>query len=673
MDRKNIETFYPLTPMQQGMLFHTLYEPESGVYVELLTAAWHGDVDIDAFRRTWQRVVDRHEALRTAFLWEGLKEPIQVVQRQAEVTVTELGWRTATPEEQQERLDEYLREERKRGFDLTKAPLLRLSLIRMADEEYRLVWTHHHLLMDGWSIPLLLKEVFAFYAAYLRGEELQLPKPRPYRDYIVWLKRQDMEAAERYWREKMAGFTEPTPLTVARRLAAGMEGEGEFADVEAVAQAELTLRLQQLARRHGLTLNTLLQGAWALLLSRYSGKDDVVYGATVSGRPSELSGADEIIGLFINTLPVRVQVPENVSVVQWLRELQAQQVEMRRYEYTPLVDIQSWSDIAPGAPLFESLLVFENIPLEDAVEESKGLDLRNVETESITNFPLVLVVVPGREMSLRLLYDARLFGAETIERMMGHLQTILHGFGERSEGPLASISILTSPERRLLIETWNATASPFDADDFVHERVQRQAERSPRALALAGPTDALSYGELNARANRLAHYLLGQGVGPDSIVAIFMQRSPQTVAAMLAVLKTGAAYLPLDPAYPKERLAFVMEDARARVALTETALVDDLPETDARVVALDGEWPAITLESDENPGVRISPDHVAYVIYTSGSTGRPKGVLIQHRGLNNLIAWHQKEFGVTSADRATHLAGLGFDAAVWEIWPHLTA
>ena len=447
MDRKNIDTFYPLSPMQQGMLFHTLYEPESGIYVELLTVTWRGDVDVDAFRRTWQRVVDRHTALRTSFLWEGLKEPIQVVQRQVQVMVYEHDWRDMLAQEQQERMREYTREERERGFDLMKPPLLRLSLVRTSDEVYELVWTHHHLLMDGWSIPLLLKEVFVFYGAYLRGEELQPALPRPYRDYIVWLKKQDMAVAEQYWREKLAGFTAPTPLVADKIVSSGSAEEGQFRDVEVSLSAERTAMLQRLSQEYGLTVNTLIQGAWSLLLSRYSGNDDVVYGSTVSGRPPDLPGVNEIIGLFINTLPVRVHISDESDVISWLQALQVQQVEMRQYEYTPLADIQSWSEVTLGAPLFESLLVFENIPLEDAVEQGRGLDLRDVETESSTNFPLVFVVVPDKEMSLSLQYDTSLFHHETIERMMDHLQAILQGFVTQPKGSLASISMLTEQER----------------------------------------------------------------------------------------------------------------------------------------------------------------------------------------------------------------------------------
>ncbi|HEY52372.1 MAG TPA: amino acid adenylation domain-containing protein [Caldilineae bacterium] len=665
MDRKNIESFYPLSPMQQGMLFHTLYEPDSGVYVELLTATWRGSVDMEAFRRTWQRVVDRHPALRTAFLWEGVKEPIQVVQRQAEVRVSEQDWRTLTREEQEERLEAYLREERKRGFDLAEAPLLRLALIRMADEEYELVWTHHHLLLDGWSIPLLLKEVFAFYDAYLRGEELQLPKPRPYRDYIVWLKRQDMEAAERYWREKMAGFTAPTPLVVDR--SSGAPAEGGFTDVEVEVSEELTTALKRLTQRYGLTMNTLIQGVWALLLSRYSGNDDVVYGSTVSGRPADLPGANEIIGLFINTLPVRVQVPADAALSQWLQELQAQQVEMRRYEYTPLADIQSWSEVPPGAPLFESLLVFENIPLDDIVEGGKGLDVQNVKTESTTNFPLVFVVVPGRELSLRLQYDASRFDQETIERMMGHFQNLLAGVAAAPDQPLSRLPLLSAEERAEVLHAF-PEPQPFPAERTLVEWFEAQVERTPQRVALTFVDERYTYRALNARANQLAHYLRRRGVGPETPVGLLLERSAETVIAILGALKAGGAYVPIDPVYPLERMAFMLADTKAPLLITQGSLMERAAELEIEALSLDDAWEEIQQEPEDNPAIALDPENLAYVIYTSGSTGRPKGVLIPHTNVVRLLTATEPWYHFDENDVWTLFHSYAFDFSVWEIW-----
>jgi hypothetical protein len=514
MAMKNVEIFYPLSPMQQGMLFHSLYAPDTGVYVEQLSCTLQGDLDVEAFRRTWQHLLNRHPILRTAFLWEGLKEPVQVVQRQVDVPLTLEDWRDLSPEAQQTRLAAFLEVEQTRGFNLSKAPLIRVALLRTASasaspsgadagaDAYEFVWTHHHILLDGWSIPLLLQEIFAAYETFRLGQTPQAPAPRPFRDYIVWLKRQNMADAERFWRETLKGFYAPTPIMVVRpprpdadRLpqedAAHRTGHAEL---EVNLPTELTARLQATARKYQVTLNTLVQGAWALLLSRYSGEPDVLFGATVSGRPAELKGAETMMGLFINTLPVRVQIPPETAVGAWLQTLQAQQAELRQYEYTPLMQVQGWSDVPGGVPLFESILVFENFPIDAALggagENGRSLQVRNVHTTSHTNYPLTVVAVPDREMLLKIAYDRELFADDTIERMMGHLQTLLSNMAGDPEQPVTAVALLPPAERQRMLTAWNDASKQVADSSCIHAWVAAQAARTPEATAVtfARPT-----------------------------------------------------------------------------------------------------------------------------------------------------------------------------------------
>ncbi|RMF32481.1 MAG: non-ribosomal peptide synthetase, partial [Chloroflexi bacterium] len=342
MSKRNIEAVYPLSPMQQGMLFHSLYAPESGVYVEQLSCTLRGDLDVPAFRRAWQRVVDRHAVLRTSFVWKQLDKTLQVVHRQVTIPLEQQDWRGLSPAQQQARLDAFLQQERRRGFDLSHPPLARLALMRTAEDAHIFVWSHHHILLDGWSLPLILGEVFALYEAFRQGRDLYLKPARPYRDYIAWLQRQDLAEAEAFWRETLAGFTAPTPLVVDRPVEAGEAHKEAYGVLESHLPATTTATLQALARQHRLTLSTVVQGAWALLLNRYSGEDDVVFGATVSGRPPDLPGVETMVGLFINTLPVRARIRPETPVVEWLRRLQAQLAAMRQYEYSPLVQVQEW-------------------------------------------------------------------------------------------------------------------------------------------------------------------------------------------------------------------------------------------------------------------------------------------------------------------------------------------
>ncbi|NLG50016.1 MAG: amino acid adenylation domain-containing protein, partial [Chloroflexi bacterium] len=662
--RRNIEAIYPLSPMQEGMLFHSLYAPDSGVYVEQLGCTLLGDLDVPAFERAWQRVVDRHSILRTSFLWKRLDRTLQVVQRQVRLSVAQEDWRGVSPAEQEARLEDFLQADRRRGFDLARPPLIRLTLLRTADEAFRFVWSHHHAIMDGWSLPLLLKEVLACYEAFHQGRDLYLPPPRPYREYIAWLQRQDAAQAEAYWRGALQGITAPTPLVVD-----GAYPRQGYAEEKGHLSAEVTAQLLMLARQRRLTLSTLVQGAWALLLGRYSGEEDVVLGATVSGRPPELPGVETMVGLFINTLPVRVHLPAEQPVGEWLEGLQAQLVEMRQYEHIALSQVQGWSAIPRNQPMFESILVFENYPVDGALREQKG-SLRVADVRSIeqTNYPLTVVSGPGEELPLTISYDRSRFDAGTVRRMLGHLTTLLEGIAAQPGQRLSALPLLTEVERQHILVDWNATAMDYPQDSCAHALFEAQADQRPEAVALVFEQEQMTYGELERRANQLAHRLQSLGVGPEVLVGICVERSLEMIVSMLGVLKAGGAYLPLDPDYPPERLAYMLQDAQASVLLTQERLLARLPASGARMICLDRDWASIAQESAARPSSAVSSDNLAYVIYTSGSTGRPKGTLLRHRGLANLYASYTQVFRVKPGERVLQFASSSFDASVWDVY-----
>ncbi len=665
MSKRNVEAVYPLSPMQQGMLFHSLYAPDSGVYVEQMTCTLGGDLDVVAFERAWQQVVERHPILRTAFVWKRLDRTFQVVHREVGLSLERLDWRGLSAPEQVAQLEAMLRADRCRGFDVSKAPLLRLALMRTAEDSWQFMWTHHHAVLDGWSVPLLLKEVLALYEATRQGRAVRLESVRPYRDYIAWLQKQDLSKAEAFWRKTLEGFTAPTLLVVDHPT----QGTAGYAELETRLSAETTEALQSLARQNQLTMNTLIQGAWALLLSRYSGEKDIVFGATVSGRPADLSGAESMVGLFINTLPVRVQVPPEVTLLPWLKQLQAQQVELRQYEYSPLVQIQGWSQVPRGLSLFDSILVFENYPVGDFLQQmEKSLRVRDVRSLEQTNYPLTVASGPGRELVLKILYDGRRFDADTIVRMLGHLSTLLESFAANVNQCLSTLPLLTEAERHQLLIEWNSTAAYYPHDRCIHQLVEEQVEQTPDAVAVTFEDKALTYRELNRRANQLAHYLRRLGVESETLVGLYLERSLEMVVSILGILKAGGAYLPLDPTYPWDRLAFMLEDSRAPVLLTQAGLVGELLTRGAKIVCVDADWAAIAHESEANPVSGVTADNLAYVIYTSGSTGRSKGVLLQHRGLCNFVIEQSRGFGIEAGSRVLQFASLSFDASVAEIF-----
>ncbi len=702
MATRNLEDVYPLSPLQEGILFHSLYAPESGVYVEQLSCALTGPLDAAAFARAWERVIERHAVLRTAFVWKSQKRPLQAVQREVALPLSSEDWSPLAAGEREARFAGFLAEDRKRGFEAARAPLLRIALLRFGAGEHRLVWTFHHLLLDGWSLPLVLSEVLLFYAAFAGGaggpageggRDLALPAPRRYRDYITWVERQDLAAAEAFFRRELEGFTEPTEVDLPRPVAAPAPEDAD--DCKLTLGSEPYARLSELARRHRLTLNTLLQGAWASILGRYLGRhagerrsaDDVVFGTTVSGRGIPLAGIESMIGLFINTLPVRARLDPRAEVGAWLAGLQESQLARQAFETTPLPRIQGWSELPPGTPLAASLFVFENYP-QPILPKDGSLALGLVRFRERTSYPLTAIAAPaGEDLELRLAWDPEHHDAATAARLLAHWARLLVALGEAlgaapgSAGPrLGDLPMLSKAERQQMVAEWNPAPPAELAGVSLHERFAAQAARTPDAVALTVPPGEregggeLTYGELAGRAGRLAAILRRRGVGAESLVAICLERSLDLVVALLAVLEAGGAYLPLDPTYPPERLGFMLDDSGARVLVSRPELAARLPPHGAQLVAADaGEGGAEDrTEAAAPPGSDdvsdSGGDRLAYVIYTSGSTGRPKGVAVTHGDVSRLLAATRPLFGFGPDDVWTLLHSYAFDFSVWEIW-----
>ncbi|MBE9120382.1 amino acid adenylation domain-containing protein [Tychonema sp. LEGE 07199] len=668
MIKGNIEDFYPLSPAQQGILFHSLYQPESGVYFGQLLCVLRGDLNVSAFRNSWQKVVERHPILRTSFLWENLKEPVQAVRKQAALSWQEINWRSLSVSEQQQQLETFLKADREQGFDLKSAPLIRIALAQLEADTFQFILSHHHLVLDGWSLAIVLEEVFAFYQAFSQGEELHLKRPRPYRDYIAWLHQQDLSAAESFWRQTLKGFAAPTAIARCNIVAGNhLESSGEQ---QVIFSATATATLQSAARQHQLTLNTLVQAAWALLLSRYSGEEDVVFGTVVSGRSPDLIGAESVVGLFVNPLPVRVKINPQDVILSWLKELQAQQVEARQYEYSPLVEVQGWSEVPRSLPLFESFVVFENYPSDASLQEKiHNLKVENIRSLETTNYPLTVMAMPGAELTLKIIFDRSYFEDSAIARMLKHLQTLLEGMAANPHQKLSNLSLLSAAEQQQLLVQWNDTQADYPKNSSIHELFAAQTERTPDAVAAICENEQLTYRELNAKANQIAHYLQTLGVKSEVLVGICLERSLEMLVAILGILKAGAAYVPLDPAYPQERRSFMLADAKVPVLLTQKNLLETLPEHSAKVVCIDAEWQEISRESDRNPAVKVEAENLAYVLYTSGSTGTPKGVLGTHRGTVNRCFWNP--YPLIAEDICCQKTSLNFVDSIWEIFAPL--
>jgi amino acid adenylation domain-containing protein/non-ribosomal peptide synthase protein (TIGR01720 family) len=659
----DLDDLYPLSPLQEGILFHHLYEPGSGVYVEQLVCTLRGELDEAAFAAAWQRLVERHPMLRTAFCWQGLDRPLQAVHTKVEIAVAHEDWCCLTPREQEARLAALVAADRERGFDLAQPLAMRWALIRTAAQEHRFLWSHHHILLDGWSFAALISELLAIYQAFREGSEPRLPQRRPYREYIDWLRRRDHTEAEAYWRRTLAGWSAPTPLVVDRQEAAA-SGRGLVASAGSAA-------LEERARGLQLTPNTLVQAAWGLLLARYGGRSDVVFGATVSGRSGELPGIESMVGLFINTLPVRLEVAAETAVLPWLRGAQQRQAERSLYEHSPLVEVQRWSEVPRGLPLFESILVFENYPRDTSMRQGgASLGVTEVRALEQTNYPLTVSAVPGPELALRLDYDRSRFDDVTATRMLGHFRALVDGLLAAGEDeavrPLADLSLLAAAERHQLLAEWNDSAAVDPVADAFPARFAAQVERTPEAPAVVVAGEALTYRELDRRAARLARRLRGLGVGPEVLVGLCLERSLDLAVGILAIFKAGGAFLPLEPTYPQERLAYLLADSGAGVLIAESPRAAGLPLDGVRVLS-----PRVEEEEEGEPAGEswpaVRPESLAYVIYTSGSTGRPKAVEVEHGNLANLLFAGQRELGWQSGDVMPCLAPFSFDIFLFEL------
>ncbi|MET9923058.1 condensation domain-containing protein, partial [Streptomyces sp. NPDC006435] len=630
MSAHNVEDVYGLSPLQFGMLYHSLEDTsDTRPYMVQMTEEVEGSFDEALFGAAWQQLVDRHSILRSAFVWEGVSEPVQVVQREAPLPFEVRDLRGLS--DQEEQLSAFLTEDWDRGFDLSRAPLVRVTVLRTGEERRIVVWSFHHILLDGWSVQILQKELFALYRALLDGTSAGLPTTVPYRRYIEWLNSRQDDGSAEFWTDYLAGVTEPTALNVDQDT--GDTGVGEF---EVCASAELFARARDYARSQRVTMNTLVQGLWSILLSRYSRQDEVLFGSTISGRSIDLPGVDSMMGLFINTLPVRGRLTGDLVVSEWLKDLQDEQLEMRQWEYCHLVDVQKHSRIPRGEPLFRSILVFENYPVVQKPSDfPEGLTRRLVNCVERTGYPLTLVVSAGRALEFRFVYDRSMFDAKTIERMAGHLESLLTSLMDSPDARIGDLNMLTVGELREVLVEWNGEAGPYPDAATIHRLVEERVAAAPGVVAVTHGERCWTYGEINARANQLAHHLRGAGVSPDTLVAVCLDRSPELIAVLLGILKAGAAFVPLDPEYPVDRITYMVEDAKAPLVITSTGLAGRIPEGFPRLL-VDTQWPAGP-ESDPVP--LAVPDDLAYVIYTSGSTGRPKGVALEHRGVVNYLHW----------------------------------
>jgi amino acid adenylation domain-containing protein len=681
IDHSDIEDVYELSPLQQGLLFHSLLDPSSGFYVDQYSCLLEGDLDVDALEGAWQDAVDAHGALRGSFHWRDLEKPLQVVHRNVPVRFERHDWqsgRASAPESDADReFTDFLVAERARGFDMAVAPLMRWSIARVGEARHRFVWSFHHLLLDGWSLQLVLAEAFARFDARVVRTPFVAPATRPDSDYVAWLQQQDPHAAEAFWRDALAGFQRPTRLGMSANAVAE-PSNAEVMDEEVLRlPARTTADVLARAREWKVTPNAVVLSAWSLLLARYADERDVVVGTVSSGRPAELPGVESMVGAFANTLPVRVPVDPDAQVRGWVTQVQARQMRALQYQWSSLVDVQGWSEVPRGTPLFENLFIFQNAPAGTSQRQFGGVAIEDVRFRERTHFPLTLWAALGERLTLMLFYDRRRFSWDIVRNTLRQLATLIEAIAQNPEARLRDLPLIDAETRRRALVEWNATGPGRWQGPCVPELFAARAACTPNAIAVSDGRVTLSYRDLHRRSDALAHRIREAGAAGRP-VGVCLPRSTDLVVALVGVLKAGCAYLPLDPRYPEARLRHLVEDSGAAVVLTAPSSAIDraivgVPTLhvshesgDVRSAGLLGPRSSTLKGSPYDCGT-VTPDHLAYMIYTSGSTGRPKGVMLTHGGLANHLADKIATLGLTANDVVAQTAPHSFDVSVWQM------
>jgi amino acid adenylation domain-containing protein/thioester reductase-like protein/non-ribosomal peptide synthase protein (TIGR01720 family) len=659
----DVEDIYRLSPMQRGLLFHACYDDGSGLYVEQVTCDLGPDVDPKIFELACATTVRRHPILRTSFHWQNIASPVQVVHREVTSPWQYLDLSHLPPEQQMVAFTRFADDDRDRGFVLSRAPLVRFFLVRH-DSGFRFGWTLHHLLLDGWSFSLVLGEIVRVYESLLKGVEPRLEASTPFRRYIDYLGTPDPARSDAYFREMLSGFVEATPLPGGRGRTMP-DGRGEHRQRDLWLDASVSEKLERLARTQRVTVGVVMQAAWSIILSRCSARTDVVFGLTVSGRPAHLEGVESMVGLLINTLPLRIEVSDAIPIGDWLRDLQRRQLELRDYEHCSLVDIQGSSEVPRGRPLFWSLLAFENFPLDKDLKAGRStLQLRDVRSHERTNYPLHILAAWKGRLWLRIGYETEWFGESAMDRLVELLERTLSGFaGCDALAPLHSISFATPDESARVVEDWSGRSGLLPCSLTIDQLFAARVKAFPDSIAVRREDTRLSYSDLDHRADGLAQVLIEKGIVAGDRVGIFLSRGLDFVVAVLAVIKARASYVPMSPEYPADRLRFMQQDAGIRVVIANVGLP---PSLEDGVLVL---HPDAIPATPPAPRVELSSDvdAEAYVMYTSGSTGVPKGVRIPHRAVIRLV--HETNYVELGPDEVVLLqSSPSFDASTFELW-----
>lgn len=660
-NRDEIEEVYPLSPIQEGLLFTALYHPASDIYFTQRVFELQGKLDVKKFTTAWQQIIDLYPILRTAFHWQGLEKPLQVILKTVPCLMELRDWSTVSSLQIEEKLSEALELDRQDSIELSKAPLMRFQIVKINERTHYFVWSFHHLLLDGWSVSLIIKKLMALYFDKPVGE--RAPK---YKHFINWLLSQDENQAKQFWLAYLTDYEAPTSLSsIGLSRDVGTERES-YKVSETVISLEETAGIKNFVRAHGITLNTLLQAAWGILLSFYTQRNDLLFGVTVSGRSIPIEQVEEMVGIFINTIPFRMRLSPEENLLSLMLRIQNEMAELYKYSHISLAKIQNWLGGKENRTLFDTIFVCENFPRDNGLEESQELKWTSVKDFEKTEYPCMLSVIIGECLTVQMSYDPSHLSTKTINALVNHLLLLIRNIVNAPHTNLGNILPISLQESETLLREWNNTAIDFPNEECLPHLFKKQAEKAPDRVAAVYQNLQITYGELERRASGFALALQKLGIAPENKVIVSLHPSLELLSAMLGVFKAGGIYIPLDPMYPQERINYILKDAAPSIIIAS--------EKDTHLFK-DFSGKILRIEENFEPNVELTlsplhPHNAAYLIYTSGSTGNPKGIIVEHASLCNCLHWLQHSYPLNSHEIVLQQTAITFDVSIEEmLWP----
>ncbi|MEJ7738034.1 MAG: amino acid adenylation domain-containing protein, partial [Chitinophagaceae bacterium] len=664
----NISSIYQLSGLQEGMLFHGLYDGGSAGYSEQFVCDLIGP-DLAIFSQSWKHLLRRHSILRSAFFHDQFNMPVQCVYREVELPVELLDLQNMGDKEQAAAIKSYEEADIQKGFDFKVAPLMRLGLLRLTEDRYRMIWTSHHILFDGWSLQILMEEFLNTHDSLTHGKTVSEGVEDRYEEYIRYIELIDKEQEKSYWLNYLKGVNQATLLPFIEITKERTKGIGTYQSVFLPVDTRTTQKIESYVQRHRITVNTLMQGVWSFLLHHYTGSSDIVYGVIVSGRPDDLPVIEQRVGMYINTLPLHSGMKEHDVIVTWLHGIQNEQVASRQFQHTPLHEVQGW--IGVQGDLFDTILVFENYPLSKVLSSRKwSLQIENVQIRDQTNYPLTILINHAEQIIIRFSYNANLLAEVQVKKISEHFEHVLLQIIENVDGRVSNIKLLTPAEEHQLVVEFNANESLYPKHRGITDLFEEQVSKTPAGTAVVFEGERLSYLQLDERSNQLAHYLRSRGVKEETLVPICIERSLEMIIGILGILKAGGAYVPIDAGYPEERISYMLKDIGCKLVVTTSDYVGVFEKENAEVVCMDRLGDVLRAFSRDKAVNATGPDSLAYVMYTSGSTGKPKGVMVEHRNVVSLV----RGIDYVSLSKEDILLSTGspsFDATTFEYWSML--